>query len=176
MTGFSTNKALNSYDTGSFSATGRRYSGSFSLPVGATLVEANQNSLYRGIEANAFSDGERVALSTSVDITLDRGASPSNELGSKYMHHVSYTQATATFNTGKLYSSPDIDQKFLDGAIVDLVARSERDGKVFSFGTSQARITDGSKTVDTGDVQQAFNVQGFGTGKSLIIRRLDTTV
>lgn len=176
MTNFAMNGAVNALVTGTFSGVGRTLSGSFSLPAGATLQEANTNKPYSGIDTCLYSDGVRVALATSVDTTLDRGASPTFVLCDRFVSHVSYDKAVVTMNTGSLFFSTDLDTKYLNETVVSVAQRMELDGQVFSVTIPQARITDASKTVDTGDVQQAFNVQGFGIGQSLTLRRLDTTV
>lgn len=176
MTSVSMNGAVNAYVTGSFAGVGRKLTGSFALPTGATLEESNTNTAYTGIDTCIYSDGERLALATSSDLSIDRNASPAYVLCDKYMNHVSYDQVPVTLNTGSMFYSPDIDQKFLAETVVSVTMRMSINDQVFSVTIPQGRIIEASKTVDTGDITQAFNVQGFGKGLSVKLRRLDATV
>lgn len=172
MTNFSLNGSVNAFVTGSFTGIGRTFEGTFTKPDG-TLDSGTKDAPFTGIDTCVFSGGERVALGTSVDVSLDRGASAAFVLCSKFVSHVSYDKATVTMNIGSFFFSDALDTKFLDETDVDVAMRMELGGKVFSVSIPQARITEASKTVDTGDIQQTFNVQGFGIGQSLVLRRLE---
>lgn len=176
MTGVTMNGAVNAFVTGTFSGVGRKLTGSFTLPDGATLTEPTDTAPYSGIDTCISSDGSRLAVSTSADMSLDRGASPTFVLCDRYVNHVSYDKAVATMNIGSLFLSTDIDLKYIAETEVNVTMRMSFNGQVFSVSADKSRIVDASKTVDTGDIQQAFNVQGFGIGTSLVLRRLDTTV
>lgn len=175
MTNLSLNGAVNSYVTGTITGVGRKMTGSFEMPAGATLKEANKESAFTGIDTCIYSDGERLSLATSADLSIDRSASPAYVLCDQNINHVSYDQAPVTLNIGSMYYSPEVDQKFLLETVVSVTMRMYIDGKIISATIPQGRIVDASKNVDTGDISQAFNVQGFGKGKSIKIRRMDAS-
>lgn len=176
MTGFSMNGAVNALVTGTIPSIGRKLAGSFTLPAGATLVDANKNKPYSGIDTCMYKNGLKFAVATSVDIALDRGAAASFVLCDKFVNHVGYDKANVTMNTQTFFIDTSVDDDFLAENVVGISARFGVDGKIFSATIPQGRITSAEKTVDTGDITQAHNVQAYkGDESSLILRRLDTT-
>ena len=177
MTGFSMNGAVNALVTGTIPSIGRKLAGSFTLPAGATLEDANKNKPYSGIDTCMYKNGLKFAVATSVDIGLDRGAAASFVLCDKFVNHVGYDKANVTMNTQTFFIDTSVDDDFLAENVVGISARFGVDGKIFSATIPQGRITSAEKTVDTGDITQAHNVQAYkGDESSLILRRLDTTV
>lgn len=177
MTGFSMNGAVNALVTGTIPSIGRKLAGSFTLPAGATLEDANKNKPYSGIDTCMYKNGLKFAVATSVDIGLDRGAAASFVLCDKFVNHVGYDKANVTMNTQTFFIDTSVDDDFLAENVVGISSRFGVDGKIFSATIPQGRITSAEKTVDTGDITQAHNVQAYkGDESSLILRRLDTTV
>ncbi|AGN51391.1 hypothetical protein VPJG_00027 [Vibrio phage jenny 12G5] len=177
-TGFALNTAVNAFVTGTISVIGRNLIPSFSLPTGATLQEANKNKIYSGIDTCLNSENGKVAKTTSIDFTLDAGASPSYVICDDEMSHVSYDKFSVTGTIGRLFVDTYFDDKFLNDQYAYITSRSaiKGEGKVMTFSAPHALITSSEKTVDTGDITVSNGFQGFDDGNtSIIIRRLDTT-
>ncbi|AUR97015.1 major tail protein [Vibrio phage 1.236.O._10N.261.52.C4] len=178
-TGFALNTAVNAFVTGTISMIGSNLTPSFSLPTGATLQEANKNKIYTGIDTCLNTTDGKVAKTTSIDFTLDSGASPSYVICSDEMSHVSYDKFSVTGTIGRLFVDTYFDDKFLNEEYAYITSRSsiKGEGKVMTFSAPHALITSSEKTVDTGDVTISNGFQGFDDGEtSIILRRLDTTV
>jgi len=175
VTGFSFNVAVNSLVTGTFSLIGKSYSGNTSLPVGATLEDVTNYPSYTGIDGCLFKDGERVRLSTSADITLDRNASPVYELCSKYISHISYEKVTNTVAISTYFTDYEIETQFLNEVTAAYVIMLRLDGKALAFSYPSALITEAPKDVSTGDITISASLQGYkadGVSSSLIMRKV----
>lgn len=175
-TGFNFSVSVNALVTGSISFIGKTYASNTTLPAGATFVNPNDNKPFTGIDGCIAKDGGRLMLSTSAEMTLDRGATPTFELCSKYMSHVTYGKATNSVSISTFFYDYNLQNQF-DGEVNgDYTIKCSLDSKAMAFNYPNAIITDLPRDVGEGDITQTATLQPYkpaSAASSLIIRRIE---
>lgn len=175
-TGFNFNVAVNALVTGTINFIGKTFAGNSGLPSGATLEDAAAAEPYTGIDGCLAKDGAPLLLSTSADMTLDRGASPVFELCSKYLSHISYAKANNTVSVSTFFYDYNLSDQFESEVDGDYTIICSLDGKAMAFNYPTAKITGLSRDVAEGDIAQTAELQAYkpsGAVSSLILRRVE---
>jgi hypothetical protein len=175
-TGFNFNVAVNAIVTGSISFIGRFFGQNVTLPPTTTLVDNNSNKPFTGIDGSFVKNDTPLLLSTSADISLDRGATPSFEIGSKFMSHVSYGKATNEVSVGTFFYDYALSGDYENEVEGDYTIAVSLDGKAMSFTYPTAIITGLDPDVSEGDITQTATLSPYkpaGQDSSLIIQRIE---
>jgi hypothetical protein len=176
VTGFSFNVAVNAIITGSMTFIGRTFSQNSGLPAGATLTDNNSEKPFTGIDGSFVKNGLPLLLSTSADLSLDRGATPSFELNSKFMSHISYDKAVNEVSIGTFFYDYALSNDYEGEVEGSYSIAASLAGKAMAFSYPTALITGLERDVSTGDITQTATLSPFkpaGQASSLIIQRIE---
>ena len=176
VTGFNFNVAVNALVTGTLSMIGKTHASNSGLPAGATLQDVAAHKPYTAIDGCMAKDGAQLLLTTSADMTLDRGASAVFELCSKCLSHISYTKANNTVSVSTFFYDYNLQTDFEGEVEGDYSIVCSLEGKAMAFNYPNALFTGLDKDVSEGDISQTAELQAYkpaGAVSSLIIRRVE---
>lgn len=175
-TGFNFNAAVNAIVTGTINFIGKSMGQNITLPSGTTFVDNNTEKPFTGIDGAIIKNGLPLVLSSGADMTLDRGATASFEIGSKFMSHVSYGKATNEVSIDTFFYDYALSGDYENEVEGDYTIILSLDGKAMAFQYPTALITGLDRDVSEGDITQAATLTPYkpaGQASSLIIHRIE---
>lgn len=174
-TGFSFDVAVNAIVTGTISFIGKTFGQNTGLPAGATLTSPNSEKPFTGIDGSIVKNGIPLLLSSSATMSLDRGATASFEIGSKFLSHISYGRAVNDVSVSTFFYDYALSQDYENEVEGNYSIIVSLDGKAMSFNYPTALITVLDRDVSEGDITQATTLSPYkpvGQSSSLIIQRI----
>ncbi|AUR97576.1 major tail protein [Vibrio phage 1.242.O._10N.261.54.B2] len=173
---FTFNVAVNAIVTGTFSMMGKSLQQNSGLPAGATLVEGNDEKPFTGIDGAMSKNGIPLVLSASADMNLDRSATASFEIGSKYMSHVSYGKAVNSVSVSTFFYDYALSGDYENEIEGEYTIALSLDSKLMAFQYPTAIITGLERDVTEGDITQSVTLSPYkpiDKDSSLIIHRIE---